>query len=127
MHCPRCHADNQEKAQQCVQCGAALLSTSTSIVPIQRSNLPALLYRSPVPRGVAASVGAVALGVGIELLRRNVLPRMLTPRKKKSALPAPLEMKELIFPQQNRATKLPRGYEIHESVIYMTRIIRRED
>ena len=126
MRCPNCHTATTEEDMYCRLCGADLVETSTSIVPVQK-NLPALLYNSSVPRRVAAGVGALAVGVGIELLRRNMLARLLPTRSTARALPSVSQIKETFFPQSGKAVKVPKGYEIHETVIYMTRIIRRED
>lgn len=124
MQCPNCHAKYTGDDLYCQQCGADLTKRGTSIIPIQ-TNLPALLYNSPLPRNVAASVGAVAVGVGIELLRRNLLARLQPKRRVERGLPALGEMKDLVFPQNNKATRLPKGYEIEETVVAVRRIIRR--
>ena len=126
MRCPGCHAEVVAEDTYCRHCGADLAEPSTSIVPVQNS-LPALLYNSPVPRRVAAGVGALALGVGIELLRRNMLTRMLPSRAMRNALPAAPSLKDVVFSRPNKTTKVPKGYEIHETVVYMTRIIRRQN
>ncbi|GLV56199.1 hypothetical protein KDH_30420 [Dictyobacter sp. S3.2.2.5] len=124
MQCPNCHAKYTEDDLYCQQCGADLTKKATSIIPIQ-TNLPALLYNSPLPRNVAASVGAVAVGVGIELLRRNLLARLQPKRSVERGLPALGEMKDLVFPQNSKTTRLPKGYEIEETVVAVRRIIRR--
>ena len=124
MYCPSCHAASVEEDIYCRHCGAELVKTSTSIVPVQRS-LPALLYKSAVPRRVAAGVGALALGVGIELLRRNMVSRIFPSRSARRTVPAGLGVKDAIFSRPNKTMKLPKGYEVHETVVYMARIIRR--
>lgn len=122
MRCLNCHAEYGEADQFCRQCGTELTEPSTSIVPTQ-SALPAVLYNPQVPRGVAASVGALALGVGIELLRRTLIARLTRPsRAAEHALPALSGMKDLITPSPS---KPPKGYEIQETVVYMRRVIRR--
>jgi hypothetical protein len=121
MHCPSCHAEVVAEDISCHHCGADLVETSTSIVPAQ-NRLPALFHNSPLPRRVAAGVGALALGVGIELLRRNMLSRRISQR----TLPAGSGLKDLIFSRPDKTVKLPKGYEIQETVVYMTRIIRRQ-
>jgi hypothetical protein len=126
MYCPSCRAASVEEDIYCRHCGTGLVKTSTSIVPLQ-SSLPALLYNSSVPRRVAAGVGALALGVGIELLRRNILTRMFPARPMRRALPAGSGLKDAIFSQPDKTMKLPKGYEVHETVVYMTRIIRRQN
>ena len=123
MRCSNCHAESFQEDIYCRRCGADLVETSTSIVPVQ-SSLPALLYNSPLPRRVAAGVGALALGVGIELLRRNILARMSPSRSKGRALPAGLGLNDVIFSQPGKAVKLPKGYEIHETFVSVTRVIR---
>ena len=125
MYCPSCRAASVQEDIYCRHCGAELVKASTSIVPVQR-NLPALLYKSAVPRRVAAGVGALALGVGIELLRRNMLRRMFPARSVRRALPAGPGLKDAIFSQPDKTMKLPKGYEVRETVVYMTRIIRRQ-
>ncbi len=126
MQCAHCRAEYNEDDVYCRQCGADLTVPSTSLVPIQ-SRLPAVLYNSPVPRGVAASVGAVALGVGIELLRRGMVAMLSRPsRTVEASLPALNSMKDILFPQKEKPVKrLKKGYEIEETVIYMRRVIRR--
>jgi hypothetical protein len=125
MKCPECQSTVTKDDIYCSKCGADLAVSSTGLVPVQK-NLPALLYNLPVPRGVAASVGAVAVGMGLELLRRGLLARLAPSSKSvESALPALTGIKDLLLPQNNK--KLPRGYEVHETVVYMRRVIRRED
>lgn len=126
MYCPSCHAASVQEDIYCRHCGADLGKTSTSIVPVQ-SSLPALLSNSSVPRRVAAGVGALALGVGIELLRRNVLARKFPSRSVQHALPTGFGLKDAAFSRPDKTMKLPKGYEIHETVIYMTRVIRRQN
>ena len=124
MRCSNCHAKSFQEDIYCRHCGADLVETSKSIVPAQ-SNLPALLYNSPLPRRVAAGVGALALGVGIELLRRNLLARMLPSRSVGGrALSAGFGLKDVVFPLPDKAVKLPKGYEIHETFVSVTRVIR---
>ena len=66
MHCPNCHAENLEDDPYCRQCGTDLVASSKSLITSQY-RLPAVLHNPQFPR-VAAGVGAVAMGVGIELL-----------------------------------------------------------
>lgn len=124
MHCPNCHEKYGDDDLYCQNCGADLTKKSTSIVPL-KSHLPALLYNSPLPRSVAASVGALAVGIGVELLRRNLLARLLPKSGLERGLPALADMKDLVFPQNNKSVKLPKGYEIQETIISVRRVIRR--
>jgi hypothetical protein len=125
MHCPNCRTESVDKDITCRHCGADLVETSMSIVPVQKS-LPALLTPSPLQRRVAAGVGALALGVGIELLRRNLLARVSQSRSMRDVLPAGSSLKELVFSQPDKTMKLPKGYEIQETIISVTRTIRRQ-
>jgi hypothetical protein len=126
MRCPDCHSEYFAEDLNCRKCGADLMSSSTSIVST-KSNLPALLYNPQLPRRVAAGVGALALGVGIELVRRNVLARLSPTRSPRPALPVLSSLKDAFFSPQQKVAKLPKGYEVHETVIYMQRVTRRRD
>jgi|SRR5258708_2318069 hypothetical protein len=128
MLCPNCRANCSVDDQYCHQCGTDLTAPSTSLVTTH-SNLPAVLNNPQLPR-VAAGVGALAVGFGLELLRRGLLARMTRSTSKASKLLpalAPGSLRDLLPQPDNRPVKLPRGYEIHETVVYMSRIIRRED
>src|SRR5574340_325322 len=129
MQCPNCQADYLASDEFCRECGADLPSTvtSTSLVPV-RSNLPAVLQHPQLPR-IAAGVGAVAVGFGLELLRRGLVARKsrMAVRLPSTLLPDIMGgVKEMFSPQQTRTAKLPKGYEIHETAIYISRVIRRE-
>lgn len=124
MQCPNCNTRYTAGEERlCRRCGTELKNSSTSIVPLQR-NMPAKLYQSPVPRTVAASVGALAVGIGFELLRRNVLGRFL-PALRTQPISDLLDLKDVLSPQHQKTTKLPKGVEVHESVVYVRRVIRR--
>jgi hypothetical protein len=104
-----------------------LPTSSTSIISLQK-NLPAVLYNPQVPKRVAAGVGAVALGVGIELLRRSLLARLTQPaaRSVESALPALVGVKDILLPQPEKPVKRSKkGFEVEETVFYMRRVTRR--
>ena len=125
MQCPNCHVEYTKGDQYCQSCGAEVGKKSNSIVPVQ-THLPAVLYNSPVPRSVAAGVGALAVGVGIELLRRNLLLRLQPERGLKGTLPALSNVKDLVFPQNNnKPLKVPKGYVVEETVVAFRRVIRR--
>lgn len=126
MLCPNCNASYLEDDTYCRHCGTDLTVPSTSLVPLQR-NLPTILQNPLLPRGVAASVGALALGVGIELLRRSLLTRLTQPpRPVQNALPALSGLKDILLPRNEKPVKMPKGYMVEETVVYMRRVIRRQ-
>ena len=126
MHCPNCHAENLEDDPYCRQCGTDLVASSKSLITSQY-RLPAVLHNPQFPR-VAAGVGAVAMGVGIELLRRGLLARTTKPsRTVSNTLPTLNRLKDVLFPQNEKQFKLPKKYEIEETIVYMQRVIRRKD
>ncbi|GHO67862.1 hypothetical protein KSD_05820 [Ktedonobacter sp. SOSP1-85] len=126
MYCPKCRVDSMTEDTFCRQCGNELVETSRSMVTTHQVSLPAVLYNPQVSKSVAAGVGAIALGVGIELLRRNLLARLApSPRMVASTLPSVKNIKDVLMPQNEKTTKLPKGYEVQETVVYMQRVIRR--
>jgi hypothetical protein len=75
---------------------------------------------------VAAGVGALAFGVGLELLRRGVLTRLVrTAASTMETLPVASGVRDVFKPQNPK--KVPRGYEVHETIVYMRRVIRRQE
>jgi hypothetical protein len=127
MLCPNCRAGCMEEDIYCHHCGTDLTLTSKGLVPTQ-THLPTLLQNSQLPR-LAASVGALALGVGLELLRRRLIARITRlPRSASNYISAPTvdAMREIFTTQGNQPLKLPKGYEIHETAVYFKRVIRRE-
>lgn len=126
MLCPSCRTGCAADDVFCRRCGTDLSIPSKSLVPTQ-TRLPTTLYNPQLPR-LAAGVGALAVGVGLELLRRSLLARMARPaRSSAKLLPAlsPRPARELFTGSKERTTKLPRGYEIHETMVYVSRVIRR--
>jgi hypothetical protein len=127
MLCPNCREGCMEEDIYCHRCGTDLTMTSRSLVPAQ-THLPTLLQNSQLPR-VAASVGALALGVGLELLRRRLITRLTRlPRSASNYISSPTvdTMREIFTNHGNQQLKLPKGYEIHETAVYFKRVIRRE-
>jgi hypothetical protein len=128
MQCPDCHAECLADDLYCRLCGADLTMPSTSLVPT-RSNLPAVL--SPQLPRLAAGVGALAVGFGLELLRRSLLTRLTRPSRSLAdaagTLPALNGLRDVFFPEGDKTSKLPKGYEIHETVIYLRRVIRHQE
>ena len=126
MLCPNCRANCLADDDFCRRCGSDLSIPSTSLVPVT-SNLPVVAPHAQLPR-LAAGVGALAVGVGLELLRRNLLARLEKPARSTSkALKAQMMGTRNAFTQQQAKTlKLPKGYAIEETAIYINRVVRRE-
>ncbi len=127
MLCPNCSAGCMAGDVYCHQCGTDLTLPSKSLVPAQ-NHLPTLIQNSQLPR-LAASVGAIALGVGLELLRRRLFAR-ITPLPQPAphyiSTPTVDVIRNMFSKQENQQMKLPKGYEIHETAVYFKRVIRRE-
>jgi hypothetical protein len=125
MLCPFCHKENSENDLYCHYCGKDLEVRSTSLVTIG-NRLPTLLQSPQLPR-VAAGVGAVAFGVGLELLRRGLLAKTThSSRAVSNTLPLVNRMKDVLFPQNEKQMKVPKNYEIEETIVYIQRVIRRK-
>jgi hypothetical protein len=127
MLCPECRATCSTEDVFCRHCGTDLTIPSTSLVPLT-SHLPAVAQHPQLPR-LAAGVGALAVGFGLELLRRNLLARLEKPVRStsKALMPQTITgMKNAFTQQQTRTIKLPKGYRIEETAIYFNRVIRRE-
>ena len=127
MLCPNCRAGCMVEDTYCHRCGTDLTLTSKNLVPSQ-THLPTLLQNTQLPR-LAASVGALALGVGLELLRRRLIARITRlPRSTSNYISSPTvdAMREIFTTPGNKSLKLPKGYEIHETAVYFKRVIRRE-
>lgn len=125
MECPYCSVENAEEALSCRYCGRSLEKPSMSLVPV-KTRLPAALHHPQLPR-LAAGVGAVAVGLGLELLRRGLLTRAArAPRVMGDTLPSISKMRDALMPSNEKTFKLPKNYEIEETVVYMRRVIRRK-
>ncbi len=127
MLCPNCHAECMADDKHCYRCGTDLTLPSKSLVPIQ-SNLPTILHNPQLPR-LAAGVGALAAGVCLELLRRNLLARLTRLSRSTSNYPAKstFDVLQGIFSTpDDKSLQLSKGYEIHETAVYLRRVIRRE-
>jgi hypothetical protein len=127
MLCQNCHAECMADDMYCHRCGTDLTLPSKSLMSTQ-SHLPTLLQNPQLPR-LAAGVGALALGVGFELLRRSILARITRlPRSASNYLSTPKTdaIREIFSTQGDKSVKLPKGYEIHETAVYFRRVIRRQ-
>lgn len=127
MLCPECRANCSTEDVFCRQCGTDLSIPSTSLVPTT-SHLPEVVQHPQLPR-LAAGVGALAVGFGLELLRRNLLARLEKPVRSTSKALMPQTIggiKDAFTQQQARTIKLPKGYVLEETAIYINRVIRRE-
>ena len=127
MLCPECRANCSSDDVFCRRCGADLSIPSTSLVP-STSRLPAIAQHPQLPK-LAAGVGALAVGFGLELLRRSLLARLEKPARLAPRALAPeviMGKKNPFAQQQARSIKLPKGYTIEETAIYLSRVIRRE-
>jgi hypothetical protein len=124
MLCPNCRAGCMTDDIYCHRCGTDLTLTTKSLVPTQ-THIPTLFQNSQLPR-VAASVGAIALGVGLELLRRRFIARIPRTASKYVSVPTVSTMRDIFTNQGNQQLKLPKGYEVHETAVYFKRVIRRE-
>ena len=123
MQCPNCRAACSENDLHCRNCGGDLAKSSTSLIPTHR-HLPTVLTNLRLQR-LAAGVGVLAASAGLELLRRTLLARLAKPPQPvTNALPTLNGVQDLLMPQVNK--NLPRGYEVHETIVYMRRVIRRE-
>ena len=126
MLCPECRADCSTEDVFCRRCGADLSIPSTSLVPLT-SHLPSIAQHSQLPR-LAAGVGALAVGFGLELLRRNLLARLDKPARSASRALTPqtiMGIKDAFSQKQTSMMKPPKGVAIEETAIYIHRVIRR--
>ncbi len=126
MVCPVCGATHKAAESYCRRCGADVTIPSTMMVPVRSAlpSVPARPSRTLTPAKAGASL--VALGVGYELLRWGVKLWLKKPVGRSlpalTALPALGNL--LNLHSGNRPTRrLPKGYEVTETVIYMQRVI----
>lgn len=130
MNCPRCQAENRIGEKRCLECGAQLAGeTSKSLVEVKR-NLPAVWSVSQISRKVATGVGAVAIGVGLELARRSLLMRLsqspVNPLE--AQMPGLGRLRELLFPRPDdkQAKRKKKKGEIEETIIIMQHRVMRD-
>jgi hypothetical protein len=124
MVCPVCHTPADETDSYCRRCGADLTEPTMSLVSVT-SRLPAITQYPQLPR-VATGMGAVALGIGFELLRRGLRAWLTRPRQPQAAPELPGIGQLLRLPDNEVRRGNPR-YEVSETIIYMRRVIRSRD
>ena len=129
MICPQCYTAYTEEETFCQRCGADLLASSKSLVPVQQ-RLPALLQHPQLPR-VAVGVGAVMIGVSLTLLRRGLFTRLFRSARTSAKLLPTLTSTSTpeLFSSAGagkKSAKLPKGYVVQETALYMSRTVRRE-
>lgn len=128
MACPVCGASHGAVESYCRRCGADVTIPSVLVVPV-KPRLPAVPERPNrmlTPAQAGASI--VALGVGYELLRWG-LKFWLMKKPLGRSLPAltalPTLGNVLNLPSGNRPQRrLPKGYQVTETVLYMQRVIQ---
>ena len=127
MACPVCGASHGAAESYCRRCGADVTIPSTMIVPVKPA-LPAVPERpGRVITPAKAGASLVALGVGYELLRWGLKLWLKKPMGRSlPALTALPPLGNLLNrPSGNRPqSRLPKGYEVTETVFYMQRIIQ---
>lgn len=123
MLCPDCRVESAADDDFCRRCGADLHAPVRSLV-VAQPRLPVVFTNPQLPR-VAAGVGAVAVGVGLELLRRGFFTRLMT-RGARSAKTLPSLGSGLDLFGRNKGPQLRKGYEIQETIVLVNRVIRRK-
>ena len=107
MQCPNCHTECLADALYCRRCGADLTTPSTSLMP-SHTNLPAV-FAPQLPR-LVAGVGALAVGFGLELLRRSLLARLTRSSRSLTdpagTFPALGGLRDILIPEGNKPSKL---------------------
>ncbi len=131
MVCPVCGAPHGAAESYCRRCGADVTIPSTTIVPVQPA-LPAVPEQpnrmlTPVKASVKAGAGLVALGVGYELLRWGVKLWLRRPARTLTVMSALPALGNVLNLRNGTTGRLPRGYQITETVIYMKRVIQPKE
>ncbi len=127
MACPVCGASHGAAESYCRRCGADVTIPITMIVPVKPA-LPAVPDRpGRVITPAKAGASLVALGVGYELLRWGLKFWLKKPVGRSlpalSALPTLGNLLNLHSGNRPQG-RLPKGYEVTETVFYMQRVIQ---
>ncbi len=135
MLCPVCEAPCGATESYCRRCGADVTIPSKTVVPVKPA-LPAVPERpgrALVPAPVKTGAGIVALGVGYELVRLGLRVWLKRPVGRSlpvlSALPTLSNMLNLPGAANGRrkAARLPKGYQVSETIYYIHRVIGPKD
>ena len=135
MLCPVCEASCGATESYCRRCGADVTIPSKTVVPVKPA-LPAVPERpgrALIPAPVRTGAGIVALGVGYELVRLGLRFWLKRPVGRSlpvlSALPTLSNMLNLPGTASKRKApqRLPKGYQMSETVYYIHRVIRPKD
>jgi hypothetical protein len=130
MVCPVCGASHRAAESYCRRCGADVTIPSTMVVPVKPAlpAVPARASRALTP--ARAGAGILALGVGYELLRWGL--KLWLKKPVGNGLPALTTLPTLgnllnLHSGERPQGRLPKGYQVTETVIYMQRIIRSKE
>ena len=135
MLCPVCEAPYGATESYCRRCGADVTIPSKAIVPV-KPTLPVVSERpgrALIPAPVKTGAGLVALGVGYELVRLGL--RFWLKRPLGRSLPALTGMptvSNMLNPVakiggRRKMQRLPRGYQVTETIYYIHRVISPKD
>lgn len=120
-------ADASSDGEQSTLSRASTPSTSLVVARPALPSLPARLWRQPAVRAVAqASMGALALTLGMRLLRGALTRPRATSQLASSALPAIRQLFDARVPRRSLLTVPDNpGGEVVETFIYIRRVVRR--
>lgn len=106
---------------------AARRDTGGTSLVLARPSLPAVLWQQPAVRAVArAGAGAVALTLGMRLLRAWLVRTRTAQSLASTALPTVTELlRRNERPIQGPGERVERGTEMVETFIFMRRVIHR--
>jgi hypothetical protein len=131
MLCPVCEASCGDVLSYCRRCGADVTIASTTVVPLKPALpvVPERPIRALIPAPVKTGAGLVALGLGYEIVRLGL--RFLLKHPLGRALPAltslPTLGNRINLPgtdgARNSTPRLPKGYQVTETVYYIHRVI----
>jgi hypothetical protein len=135
MLCPVCESPFEATESYCRRCGADVTIPSRTVVPV-KPPLPAVPERpgrALIPAPVKTGAGIVVLGLGYELVRLGL--RFWLKRPVGRSLPALSALSTLSnmlnLPGspggRRKAARLPKGYQVSETIYYIHRVIGPKD